>query len=60
MVEYRLYGLDGINKVARGEWIEAQDDQAAIEAAKATMDGHDSELWRGKRLVARIPRVSNG
>ena len=54
---YRLYGLDGVNKVASGVWIDADDDQAAIEAAKRMMDGHDCELWQGKRMVARIPRA---
>jgi hypothetical protein len=53
---YRLYGLDGVNKVASGEWIDAEDDETAIEAAKEMMDGHDCELWQGSRLVARIPR----
>jgi hypothetical protein len=53
---YRLYGLDGVNKVASGEWIEADDDQTAIEVAKRMMDGHDCELWRGKRLIARLAR----
>ena len=52
---YRLYGLDGVNKVSSGEWIDADDDQAAIEAVKKMMDGHDCELWQGRRLVARIP-----
>lgn len=56
VAEYRLYGLDGVNKVASGEWFEADDDAAAVEAAKEMMDGHDCELWTGKRLVARIPR----
>jgi cobalamin biosynthesis protein CbiG len=56
---YRLYGLDGVNKVASGEWLEAEDDQAAIEAAKAMMDGHDCELWSGSRLVARLPSRAN-
>jgi cobalamin biosynthesis protein CbiG len=51
---YRLYGLDGVNKVASGEWIEADDDETAIEVAKKMMDGHDCELWQGPRLVARI------
>ena len=51
-----MYGLDGVNKVASAEWIEADDDQAAIEVAKTQMDGHDCELWHGKRFVARIPR----
>ncbi|HEX8842822.1 MAG TPA: hypothetical protein VF757_11055 [Sphingomicrobium sp.] len=54
MADYRLYGLDGVNKVASGEWFEAEDDQAAIEAAKEMMDGVDCELWQGRRLVARL------
>ena len=53
--DYRLYGLDGVNKVASGEWFEAENDETAIEVAKKMMDGHDCELWRGKRFVARIP-----
>ena len=56
MAGYRLYGLDGVNKVASGEWIEADDDRTAVEVAKKMMDGHDCELWQGSRLVARIPR----
>ena len=56
MTGYRLYGLDGVDKVASGEWIEAEDDDTAIEAAKDRMDGHDCELWQGRRLVARLPR----
>ncbi|MFL6730013.1 MAG: hypothetical protein ACJ8D6_00075 [Sphingomicrobium sp.] len=55
MAGYRLYGLDGADKVATGEWFEADDDRTAIEVAKTLMDGHDCELWRGRRLVARIP-----
>ena len=54
MASYRLYGLDGVKKVASAEWIEADDDLAAIEVVKKMMDGHDCELWQGPRLVARI------
>ena len=54
MGEYRLYGLDGVNKVASGEWFDAEDDQTAIEVAKKMMDGHDCELWQGRRFVTRI------
>ena len=54
MAEYRLYGLDGVNKVSSGEWFEAEDDETAIEVAKNMMDGHDCELWKGSRLVTRI------
>ena len=56
MAGYRLYGLDGVDKVASAEWIEADDDQAAIEVATKQMDGHDCELWQGSRLVARLKR----
>jgi hypothetical protein len=60
VADYRLYGLDRVNNVASGEWIEADDDETAIEVAKEMMDGHDCELWKGKRLVARIPRRPAG
>ena len=56
VADYRLYGLDGVDKVASAAWIEAEDDQTAIEVAKEQMDGHDVELWQGRRLIARIPR----
>jgi hypothetical protein len=56
VASYRLYGLDGVKKVASAEWIEADGDEAAIEVAKEMMDGHDCELWQGPRLVARIER----
>ena len=55
MAGYRLYGLDGVDKVATGDWIDAEDDVTAIEVAKSMMDGKDCELWQGRRLVARIP-----
>jgi len=54
VTDYRLYALDGVDKVASGEWFEADDDEAAIEAARNMMDGHDCELWQARRLVARI------
>ena len=56
MTDYRLYGIDGVDRVASGEWFEADDDDAAVEVARQMMDGHDCELWQGSRLVARIRR----
>ncbi|HEX6660534.1 MAG TPA: hypothetical protein VF067_01525 [Sphingomicrobium sp.] len=53
MVGYRLYGLDGVDKVATAEWIEAEDDNDAIAVAKEKMDGRGWELWTGRRLVLR-------
>jgi hypothetical protein len=54
---YRLYCLDGMSMVASGEWIEAEDDQRAIELAQTMADGMPCELWQGRRLVTRILRV---
>lgn len=54
MAGYRLYGLDGVNKVSSGDWVEADDDQAAIETAKERHRGYECELWQGRRLVARL------
>jgi len=51
---YRLYCLDGVKRVASAEWIEADDDEAAIEIAKEIQDGYECELWQGSRLVARL------
>jgi hypothetical protein len=53
---YRLYCLDGANKVASAEWIDADDDKAAIEVAKELMDGQECEIWQGTRFVVRLPR----
>jgi len=53
---YRLYRLDGANKVASAEWIEADDDGAAIATAKQKMDGHCWELWDRRRLVIRLDK----
>jgi len=56
MASYRLYRLDGVRRVASGEWIDADDDLAAIEAAKEKFDGERCEVWEGPRLVARPDR----
>jgi len=51
---YRLYCLDGVDKVASAEWIEAADDQAAMGTAEGLRSGRKCELWQGSRLVARL------
>jgi hypothetical protein len=53
---YRLYCLDGANKVASAEWIEADSDEAAIEVAKDMMNGQQWELWQRSRRVIRLRR----
>jgi hypothetical protein len=54
LADYRLYDLDGVNKVASAEWIEADADQAAIEVATEKFDGRICEVWQGRRLVAKL------
>ena len=54
MGTYRLYCLDGVDSVASAQWIEADDDSAALDAADELRDGRTCELWEGKRLVARL------
>lgn len=56
MGTYRLYCLDGVGKVMSAEWIDAEEDDEAIEAAKNMMDGHKYELWANSRLVIRFDR----
>jgi len=58
--EYRLYGLDGVRKVASGEWIEADDDEAAIEVATEKFGGRICEVWQGLRMVARLDLRDHG
>ena len=56
MATYRLYCLDGAGKVASAEWIEADDDEAALAASADLREGRACELWQNSRLVARIER----
>ena len=56
MGTYRLYCLDGVGKVATAEWIEAHDDQTALDMVHELMDGMPAELWAGDRLIARLAR----
>jgi hypothetical protein len=51
---YRVYCLDGAGKVAAAEWIEADDDEAAIGDVKRTHPNEQCELWEGRRLIARL------
>jgi len=55
VADYRLYGLDGVDKVASAVWIEADDDQAAIIAATVILNGRNGELWQRGRFVVKIP-----
>lgn len=60
MATYRLYCLDGVGKVASAQWIEADDDSAAIDAAENLHAGRKCELWQGERLVATVEGRRDG
>ena len=60
LADYRLYSLDGVNKVASAEWIEADDDEAAIEVATEMLNGYRCELWQDRRLIARLDLRDHG
>ena len=58
VADYRLYGLDGVDKVASAVWIEAGDDEIAIEVAKEVLNGRNGELWQRGRFIARLDGVA--
>ena len=55
MADYRLYCLDGVNKITSAEWIDAKTDGDAIMIARSLKKSVDCELWCRGRLIARIP-----
>ena len=52
MSSYRLYCLDGAGKIGLADWLEAEDDDDAIEKAR-NLKSHvlKCEVWQGARLV---------
>ena len=54
MQAYRVYCLDGAEKVWAAEWIEAESDSAALEAARKFGEAVRCEVWHGQRLVGRV------
>jgi hypothetical protein len=49
-----LYHIDGGGRFSAAEWIEAESDEAAIEAARALNKSIAGELWQGQRFVGRV------
>jgi hypothetical protein len=55
--EYRLYCLNDEGKIARADWIDAQNDVEAITIARSMRKSVDCEIWKGDRLVAVVPAM---
>lgn len=58
MPAYRIYQMDGDGRFSTADWIEAENDELALVAARSAMATRAFELWRGDRLVARQERPS--
>ena len=60
MGHYRVYCLDGGDKIDSAEWIDAADDTAAVREVKKRFPKHSCELWDGARLVGRVDHGRDG
>lgn len=57
MAYYRIYLVDGDSKITSGYWVEASDDEAALAIVLDDQERtHDCELWRGARIVGKVPK----
>ena len=54
MGHYRVYCIDGGNKIDTADWVDAEDDGAAIAAVRERFPWHKCELWDGPRLVGTV------
>lgn len=54
MTVYRAYCLDGAGKVMSAEWIEADDDAAALTSVRNLGRSMPVELWQGQRRVCLV------
>jgi hypothetical protein len=51
---YRLYCIDGADRITHAEWIEADSDELALEAARTLKLALRCEVWQRKRLVGCV------
>lgn len=58
MNAYRIYQINGANRIHAATWIEAPDDAAALALAGDHLEfGIPTvEVWQGARLVGRVGR----
>ena len=51
---YRYYCLDGIGNLHLAEWFDAENDERAAALIEEMQPNGRSEIWQGKRLVAKL------
>ena len=56
MADYKVYNLDSDGHIRSAEWIEAEDDAAAIAILRDTPANGDRELWREARKLGLFRR----
>lgn len=56
-LSYRVYRLNPAGRIVSGDWVEADSDKAACEAAHAMCDQATPsvEVWQGPRRIAVLP-----
>ena len=59
MTEYRVYCVTVTGKAGRGDFIEAETDQEAVEAVRRLHPHSNCELWDDDRLVAKVPATAS-
>jgi len=66
MAHYRVYGFDNGGHIISGHDVECDDDEAAVAEADILLrhggsrHGGFGEVWKGIRLVGKIPEVATG
>ncbi|THD60958.1 hypothetical protein [Phenylobacterium sp.] len=62
MTTYRAYRLDSRRHIVNGQWLEAADDEAAVDQAEELCEEGvpTIELWQATRLVDQIDCEDDG
>jgi hypothetical protein len=55
MVRYRIFVLGNDGRYLRVETVEVDEDHSALKHAQQVVNGHDVEIWKFGRCIARLP-----
>ncbi len=54
LANFRLYRLDGAGKIGSAEWLEAEDENHALQLARELNAATAVEVWNRNKLVGRV------
>ena len=60
MANFRLYRLDGAGKIGTAEWLEADDEDHALELVRELNAETTIEIWNRNKLIGRVSPGANG